>query len=61
MINPIEIIHNHTLGGKIIISSIPSPTPKMQPAITFRNFLKNIFFPPYLYFMENQKLCEQNH
>lgn len=45
-INPMEIIHNHAVGGKIRMSNMPIPAPNMQPAMIFLHFLKNISFPP---------------
>lgn len=58
MINPIEIIHNHAVGGKIKISNMPIPAPNIQPAIIFLHFLKNISFPPYYILWETLNLCE---
>ncbi len=46
MINPMEIMHNHAVGGKMSMSNIPIPAPKIQPAIIFLHFLKNISLPP---------------
>ena len=54
IINPIEIIHNHAVGGKKKKKNIPIPAPNMQPAIIFFNlhlFLKNIFITSSVYFM----------
>lgn len=55
MINAIEMIHNHAIGGKIKISSIPSPIPRTKPAnILFHlhDFLKNIFYTSLLILYE---------
>ena len=55
MINAIEMIHNHAIGGKIKISSIPSPIPRTKPSnILFHlhDFLKNIFYTSLLILYE---------
>ena len=49
MIKAIELMHIHAVGGKIKMSNIPTPNPKVKPAsILFHlhDFLKNIFLPP---------------
>lgn len=58
MISPIEIIHNHAVGGKIIINNMPIPAPKIHPAIIFLHFLKNISDPPYYILWRFSELCE---